>query len=102
MDQETVLASQTWSLKERAFSGIGVTLSIDIDLGLVLTIASDLRVTETQPYNAKAMHSCYEPGNMYVHNVSGGVSQRRTVEALVAFTKKHGLRSSKKVPLQVA
>jgi hypothetical protein len=33
MGRETVLASQTWSLKERAFSGIGVTLSIDIEWG---------------------------------------------------------------------
>jgi hypothetical protein len=45
MKQGTLgLASRT-CLKEAAFSGIRVTLPIDINVG-VLTIASDLHVTE--------------------------------------------------------
>lgn len=70
MGRETVLASQTWSLKERAFSGIGVRLSIDIDMGLVLTIASDLRVTET----IGKVASFLESGTHFLvmHLASGG------------------------------
>jgi len=34
MGGEAVLASHTWSLKDWGFSGIGVTLSINIDMGL--------------------------------------------------------------------
>jgi hypothetical protein len=55
------LASQAWSLEERAFSGIGVTLSMGINMGLVLTIASDPRVTGT----IGKVVSCLESGTHF-------------------------------------
>jgi hypothetical protein len=72
MGGKTVLASQTRSLKERAFSGIGVTLSIDINMELVLAIASGLRVTGTIRKVASFLESGTHFGSCGVCLGSGG------------------------------